>query len=216
MTSPRSFLHYAAAVCGQVLRGPQGLLGALLLVLLAAAAPHSHAQGRFMTKEGRVTFFSTSIIEDIEAVNNATAALVDLTTNQFAFSVPIKQFTFKRTLMQEHFNENYMESDKFPRATFTGRFVDANLAGISAPGNHTVRAEGDLTLHGVTHRISVPATLEIKNGQLQAFANFNVAPADYNIEIPLLVRENIAKVVRIRVVLIADPVAGSGATRAAN
>lgn len=169
-----------------------------------------------MTKEGRVTFFSTSIIEDIEAINNSTASIVDVTANQFAFSVPIKEFTFKRTLMQEHFNENYMESDKFPRATFTGRFTDADLSVLTVPGNHSFRAEGDLTLHGVTHRIVVPATLEIKNGQLQAFASFNVAPADYNIEVPLLVRENIAKIVRVRVVLIANPVAPSAATRAAN
>ncbi|OWP64781.1 hypothetical protein CDA63_02735 [Hymenobacter amundsenii] len=167
-----------------------------------------------MTKEGRVSFFSTSIIEDIEAITNTAAGIIDLSTNQFAFAVPIKDFTFKRTLMQEHFNENYMESGKFPRATFTGRFTDASLAAATAPGSHTFRAEGDLTLHGVTHRVAVPATLELKNGQLQAFATFNVAPADYNIEIPLLVRENIAKIVRIRVVLIADPVATPGSRSA--
>ncbi|SEU03222.1 YceI family protein [Hymenobacter actinosclerus] len=195
--------------------GAPRLLGTLLLLLVLGAAPRSYAQGRFMTKEGRVSFFSTSIIEDIEAINNATASIIDLTSNQFAFVVPIKEFTFKRTLMQEHFNENYMESDKYPRATFTGRFVDANLAQLATPGSHTVRAEGDLTLHGVTRRVAVPATLELKSGQLQAFATFNVAPADYNIEVPLLVRENIAKIVRIRVVLIADPVVPN-AGRAAN
>lgn len=187
-----------------------------VLLLHGAVAPSAQAQGKYMTQEGTASFFSTSIIEDIEATSKQVSAIFDLQSGQLAFSIPVKSFTFKRTLMQEHFNENYMESDKFPRATFTGRFVDANLAGVTKPGNHTLQAEGDLTLHGVTHRISVPATLEIKNGQLQAFANFNVAPADYNIEIPLLVRENIAKVVRIRVVLIADLVAGSGATRAAN
>ena len=200
------------------MRGPcrQRRILSLLALLLFSAVSLGHAQGRYLTKEGRVSFFSTSIIEDIEAINNATAAIIDVGTNQFAFSVPIKEFTFKRTLMQEHFNENYMESGRFPRATFTGRFVKIDLSSVQAPGSHTFQAEGDLTLHGVTHRISVPAALEIKNGQLQAFATFNVAPADYNIEIPLLVRENIAKIVRIRVVLICDPVATPGGRAAAN
>ncbi|UOQ54315.1 YceI family protein [Hymenobacter cellulosivorans] len=183
----------------------------VLIPLLLAAAPASFGQGKFMTKTGRVTFFSTSIIEDIEAINNATAAVIDLNTSQLAFSVPIKDFTFKRTLMQEHFNENYMESGKYPRATFTGHFVGLDGTVLGTAGAHQVKAEGDLTLHGVTHHVTVPGTLEMKNGQLQAFALFSVAPADYGIEIPLLVRENIAKIVSIRVILIGDPVSGSAA-----
>ncbi|WP_245882940.1 YceI family protein [Hymenobacter chitinivorans] len=187
------------------------LVSLVLIPLLLVAAPASFGQSKFMTKTGRVTFFSTSIIEDIEAINNATAAVIDLNTSQLAFSVPIKDFTFKRTLMQEHFNENYMESGKFPRATFTGRFVGLDVSTLSTAGTHQVKAEGDLTLHGVTHHVTVPGTLEMKNGQLQAFALFSVAPADYGIEIPLLVRENIAKIVSIRVILIGDPVGGSAA-----
>ncbi|WP_245318814.1 YceI family protein [Hymenobacter elongatus] len=169
------------------------------------------AQGKFMTKVGRVTFFSTSIIEDIEARNTSAAAVLDLSTSQLAFSVPVKEFLFKRTLMQEHFNENYMESTKFPRATFTGHFVGLDAAALATPGSHIVKVEGDLTLHGVTHHMTVPGTLELKNGQLMAFALFSVAPADYNIEVPLLVRENIAKIVSIRVGLTCDPVGGSAA-----
>lgn len=177
----------------------------LVLVLLAAPRP-GRAQGKFMTKAGRVSFFSTSILEDIEARNAAAAAVLDLGTGQLAFSVPVREFVFKRTLMQEHFNENYMESEKYPRATFTGRFAGADAAALGVAGSHTVQVEGDLTLHGVTHHLTVPGTLELKNGQLMAFAFFSVAPADYNIEIPLLVRENIAKIVSIRVSLTCDPV----------
>ncbi len=183
----------------------------LLLVLASLAAPRpGRAQGKFMTKTGRVSFFSTSIIEDIEARNLAAAAVLDLGTGQLAFAVPIKEFAFKRTLMQEHFNENYMESEKYPRATFTGRFTGrftgADAAAMGVAGSHTIQVEGDLTLHGVAHHLMVPGTLELKNGQLLAFAFFSVAPADYNIEIPLLVRENIAKIVSIRVALTCDPV----------
>ena len=185
----------------------------LLALLLLAAPRPGRAQGKFMTKAGRVSFFSTSIIEDIEARNTAAAAVLDLGTGQLAFAVPVKEFVFKRTLMQEHFNENYMESDKYPRATFTGHFTGADAAVLGVPGAHQVQVEGDLTLHGVTHHLATAGMLELKNGQLLVFAFFSVAPADYAIEIPLLVRENIAKIVSIRVSLTCDA-AGAAANPA--
>jgi len=182
----------------------------LLPVLLLLATPWTgHAQSKFMTKSGRVTFFSTSIIEDIEARNGAAAAILDLNTGELAFAIPIKEFVFKRTLMQEHFNENYMESDKYPKATFMGHFTGADAITLGVAGPRNVQVEGELTLHGVTHHVAVPGSLELKNGQLMAFAFFSVAPADYNIEVPLLVRENIAKIVGIRVALSCELVGGS-------
>ena len=178
----------------------------LLLLFMLLAQPQAWAQSKFMTKAGRVSFFSASPIEDIEAKNQQVAAVLDFGTGQLAFTLPVKGFAFKRTLMQEHFNENYMESDKFPKASFTGRFVGFDAATLATTGPHNVQVEGDLTLHGVTHRIQVPATVELKGGQLLAAAIFPVAPADYNIEIPLLVRNNIAKIVSVRVALACDPV----------
>ena len=181
-----------------------------LLVSLLTAPLSGYAQSKFMTKTGKVSFFSTSIIEDIEAHNTTAASVVDIGGGQLAFSIAVKEFTFKRTLMQEHFNENYMESDKFPRATFAGRFAGLDLATLTTPGLHTVSVEGDLFLHGVTHHITVQGTMELKSGQLLVFSYFSVAPADYNIEIPLLVRENIAKIVSIRVALACTPVNAGG------
>ena len=188
----------------------------LALMLLLVASHPGWAQGKYLTKAGRVSFFSTSIIEDIEARNTAVAAVLDLGTGQLAFAVPVKEFVFKRTLMQEHFNENYMESDKFPKATFTGHFTGADMAALGVAGSHAVQVEGNLTLHGVTHRVTVPGTLELKNGQLLAFAFFSVAPADYNIEIPLLVRENIAKIVSIRMSLTCDAVGSTAPVTRSN
>ena len=182
-----------------------------LLVLLLTAPLSGYAQSKFMTKAGKVSFFSTSIIEDIEAHNTTAASVVDVGGGQLAFSIAVKEFTFKRTLMQEHFNENYMESEKFPRATFSGRFTGLDLATLTTPGLHTVSVEGDLLLHGVTRHITVQGTMELKSGQLLVFSYFSVAPADYNIEIPLLVRENIAKIVSIRVALSCAPVNAGGA-----
>ncbi|MDQ2771387.1 MAG: YceI family protein [Bacteroidota bacterium] len=183
-----------------------------LFLLLLRGSPPACAQGRYFTKTGLITFFSASPIEDIEARNQQMAAVLDLGTGQVAFSVPIKAFVFKRTLMQEHFNENYLESDKYPKATFAGRFADFDPSLLGAAGPHPAQVEGDLTLHGVTHRIRVPATVELRGGQLLAQATFPVASADYNIEIPLLVRNNIAKIISVHVDLTAAPVATAAAT----
>ena len=183
----------------------------LLLFLLSCGVSPAHAQGRYLTKTGLVSFFSASPIEDIEARNQQVAAVFDLGTGQLAFSMLVKGFVFKRTLMQEHFNENYMESDKFPRATFTGHLLGFDAGQLATAGAHPAQAEGDLTLHGVTHHIRVPATVELRGGQLLAQATFPVASADYNIQVPLLVRDNIAKIISVHVDLACLPVAGSGA-----
>ena len=176
----------------------------LLVGWLVAAPARTYAQGKYMTKTGRISFFSANPIEDIEAKNQQVAAVLDLVTGQLAFALPVKGFVFKRTLMQEHFNESYLESDKYPKATFAGRFVGFDAATLATAGSHPTQVEGDLTLHGVTRRIQVPGTLELRGGQLLATAVFPVATADYKIEIPLLVRDNIAKVVSVRVALVCD------------
>ncbi|HEX8329563.1 MAG TPA: YceI family protein [Hymenobacter sp.] len=182
-----------------------------LLVLLLAlwVTTRAQAQTKYLTKAGLVSFFSATPIEDIEARNQQVAAVLDFGTGQLAFSLPVKGFVFKRTLMQEHFNENYMESDKFPKATFAGRFVNFDAAALATAGPHNVQVEGDLTVHGVTRRVQVPASVELKSGQLLASATFPVAPADYNIEIPMLVRNSIAKVMTVRVVLSCPPAPGA-------
>lgn len=183
-----------------------------LLLAVAAAPARAQAPARYMTKAGQVSFFSATPIEDIEAKTQQVAAVLDLGTGQLAFALPVKSFVFKRTLMQEHFNENYIESDKYPKATFAGRLVGFDAAALATAGPHPAQVEGDLTLHGVTHRVRVPATLELKAGQLLALATFPVASADYNIEIPLLVRDNIAKVMSVRVSLACAPVAATAST----
>ncbi|MBC6988120.1 YceI family protein [Hymenobacter jejuensis] len=174
-------------------------------MLLLCTISEAEAQ-KYLTRNGVVTFYSTSIIEDIEARSDQMAALVDLQGSQLAFTLPIKSFQFKRTLMQEHFNENYMESGKYPKSSFSGRITDLDANALFKGGSQRVTVEGDLTIHGVTKHISVPGSLEMQHGALLVHAYFSVAPADYNIEIPLLVRENIAKVVGIRVALSCDPV----------
>jgi hypothetical protein len=183
------------------------LLGLLLWLGGLAGPLAARGQAKYMTKTGLISFFSASIMEDIEARNNKVAAVLDLSTGQLAFAVPIREFQFKRTLMQEHFNENYMESEKYPKATFTGQVVNAAQVLKALPtASQNVEVEGQMTLHGVAHKVAVSGTLQLRDGQLVVFAYFNIAPADYAIDIPLLVREHIAKSVSVRVNLTCDPV----------
>ncbi|MDJ0363637.1 YceI family protein [Hymenobacter sp. H14-R3] len=190
-----------------LLRGKR-LSGLLLGLLLGLASPNrAWAQSKYMTRAGHISFFSASIMEDIEARNDKAAAVFDLGTGQVAFSVPIHEFQFKRTLMQEHFNENYMESEKYPKATFTGQLLNAaQLLKQLHTATQTVEVEGNLTMHGVTHKAIVTGTLQLRDGQLVVFAYFNIAPADFSIDIPLLVREHIAKSVSVRINLTCDAV----------
>jgi hypothetical protein len=183
------------------------LLGLLLWLGGLAGPLAARGQAKYMTKTGLISFFSASIMEDIEARNNKVAAVLDLSTGQLAFAVPIREFQFKRTLMQEHFNENYMESDKYPKATFSGQVVNAAQVLKQLPtAAQNVEVEGLMTLHGVAHKVAVSGTLQLRDGQLVLFAYFNIAPADYAIDIPLLVREHIAKSVSVRVNLTCDAV----------
>jgi len=176
-----------------------GLAGAL-----ATPLP-SPSPSVFTTKTGQVRFEASSPLEDIEATNTSTSAVLNLTTAQLAFAVPVAGFKFKRTLMQVHFNENYLESEKYPLATFKGHLAGGSPAELATPGPHVVQVSGELAMHGVTHSLTVPATLELRGGQLLASAQFDVAPADYNITIPLLVRSQIAKVAHVRVALTCAP-----------
>lgn len=177
-----------------------------VLLLLGLGRPgKAWAQSKFMTRGGHISFFSSSIIEDIEARNDKVAAVFDLVSGQIAFSVPIHDFQFKRTLMQEHFNENYLESEKYPKATFTGQLLNNVQVFKQLPSaTQTVEAEGNLTMHGVTHKVLVTGTLQLRDGKLVLFAYFNLAPADFAIDIPLLVREHIAKSVSVRINLTCD------------
>ncbi len=177
------------------------------LLLELGSSGQARAQGKFMTRSGHISFFSASIMEDIEARNDKVAAVFDVATGQIAFSVPVHEFQFKRTLMQEHFNENYMESEKYPKATFTGQLLNAAQVHKQLPtASQNVEAEGSMTLHGITRKVIVTGTLQLRDGQLVVFAYFNIAPADYSIDIPLLVREHIAKSVSVRVNLTCDAV----------
>jgi hypothetical protein len=160
---------------------------------------HIDAQGKFYTKSARITFFSSTSMEDIEAINKNAVAVLDANTGDIQFAVLMKGFEFKKALMQEHFNRNYVESDKFPRAEFKGRVVNNSEVNYQANGSYPVQAAGKLTIHGQTKDIQTPGTIVISDGKITLKAIFHVTVADYNISIPKLYRDNISNSIRVTV-----------------
>lgn len=164
---------------------------ALLVVLCAPA----FAQ-KYTAEKAFISFYSDAPLEDITADNAKVTTIFNATTGDIAFSVPMKEFKFAKSLMQEHFNEKYVESEKFPKATFQGKIVDYK-PGTS--GVQQVKAQGKLTIHGVTKDIDVPGTIEVQGNKLQMKSKFKVKVADYDIEIPTIVFNNIAEEVEVTV-----------------
>lgn len=170
-----------------------------LLLCLLLVMSGGQAQSRYFTRSGNISFFSEEIIENIEAHNKQVSSFLDVTTGKVVFSVPMKAFIFKKALMQEHFNENYIESHKFPKSTFKGAIENIKGVNLQQDGVYKVKVAGQLTLHGVAKPITADGILEVKGGRIGARSVFEVKPEDYAIEIPLLVRNHIAKIIQVKV-----------------
>lgn len=166
----------------------------LTLIFLVCSSFSVLAQ-KYKSDQSRVQFYSEAPVEDIEAVNTKSQSAIDLSTGGFAFVVPSNQFEFQKSLMQEHFNEDYMESEKFPKSTFSGRVKEWE----EFEGEKKVIAKGDLTIHGVTKAVEIPATLNIQKDQLTVDSVFPVALAEYKIKIPKALFYNIADTVQVTV-----------------
>jgi len=161
---------------------------------------------KYMTRNGYIGFFSGTPIEDIKADNNQVASVIDISTGEIVFQVLIKSFKFAKALMEEHFNENYLESEKFPKSTFKGKITNLAAVDFSKPGQYEVIVEGDLNIHDVTNKVSVTGSIEVIPGGINANSKFNVVPEDYKIKIPAIVRENIAKIIEVTVAIRYSPV----------
>jgi polyisoprenoid-binding protein YceI len=152
---------------------------------------------RYTSEKSTVGFFSKAAIEDIKASNTQSAGIVDLSTNGFAFSIPITGFEFEKNLMKEHFNEKYLETEKYPKATFQGKMsgFDPTKKGVQ-----NIKAAGKLLIHGVANEVELPATIELSTeNKLIVNATFIVKLEDYKIKIPKLMWQNIAEQVDVKV-----------------
>jgi polyisoprenoid-binding protein YceI len=176
------------------------ILSLLTMFVLSASGQ------KYMTKTGFISFFSHTPMEDIKGDNNQVASVIDISTGEMVFQVLIKSFHFEKTLLEEHFNENYMESDKFPKASFKGKITNLSAVDFKKNGSYEVQVEGDLTIRDVPKKISAKGILEVVSGGINANAKFIIAPEDFNIEIPSVVRENIAKTIEVTVTMKYSPV----------
>ena len=154
---------------------------------------------KYMTRTGKVSFFSGTPMENIEAINNEMASAMDASNGSLAFQVPIKSFRFEKSLMQEHFNENYMESDKYPKAEFKGKLVNPSAVNYTKDGKYNVAGTGQLTIHGVTRTVTMPAVVTVEGKNVTVTSTFKVKPADFGIKIPSVVAGKIAQEIEVTV-----------------
>jgi polyisoprenoid-binding protein YceI len=176
-----------------------------LFILLMMMAFGVSAQ-KYITKTGFIKFYSDSPLEKIEAVNRQVSSAVDITTGDFVFKVLMKSFTFQKALMQEHFNENYVESDKYPNADFKGKITNLKEISLSMDGTYNATVEGKLTMHGITKDVKETGTFEVSGGKILGKAKFNLLLSDFNISIPSAVSKNISNSVEVTVDIVLDKV----------
>lgn len=155
------------------------------------------AQSRFFTKDAKINFNSSTSVEDIIAESNQATTFIDIEKNEVAFSVLTTSFKFRRALMEEHFNENYMESPKFPKAKFTGKIITP--IDWKSDKQVIVDVKGQLTMHGVSKDVTFKAQITPGKVKVVAVAELKVTPEDFAIPIPSAVRDKIAKEVTIKI-----------------
>ena len=172
------------------------LLSTSFIILLHFLAP---AQTMLFTKSGTIQFFSKTPLENIEAVNKEASSFLNLQNGELVFSLLVKNFRFEKALMEEHFNENYMESDKFPKANFKGKISNLSATNFSKEGVYPCLINGNIVIHGVSKAIDLPANITVKQGKVIATAKFQVKPADFNISIPALLKGKIAEQIEVNV-----------------
>lgn len=157
------------------------------------------AQKILVDKQGTAHFFSEAPLEDIEATNKKAVGALNLQEGTVAVSMMIKSFKFDKSLMEEHFNENYLESEKYPKASFTGKIQDFSSVDFTQPGTFTARADGTLSIHGVKKPLESEVTFRVNADTLVATTKFQVVLEDHKIKIPKLVIKNIAEVIDVDV-----------------
>jgi polyisoprenoid-binding protein YceI len=169
----------------------------ILVIFLGFLAFNLSAQKVFLTKDAKINFNSSTPIEDIIAESSQATAVIDIEKNALQFSVLTTSFKFRRALMEEHFNENYIESPKFPKATFKGKIT--SIIDWSSDKMAIVDVKGDLTMHGVTKEYTFQAQITPGKDKIAASATLKITPEQFNIPIPSAVREKIAKEVALKI-----------------
>ncbi|MFM7588722.1 MAG: YceI family protein [Bacteroidota bacterium] len=172
----------------------------LMLMTATSSTSLGQTSGKYMTRTGSANFVADGIIkDDVAAKTNTVTAVLDPNTGQVQVRIPINSFVFRKALMQEHFNENYLESHQFPFANFKGQVADWDASMMQKSGNQKVKFIGKLEIHGMSKDVVEPGTMELSGGQIRMSTDLMVTVADYGIKIPTLVRDKIAKEAAVHV-----------------
>jgi YceI-like domain len=166
-----------------------------LLIISVLISSKSFGQ-LYATQAGETSFFSETPVENISASNKKTGAILNTSTGEVAVSMKMSGFDFQNKLMQEHFNENYMESEKFPTGMFKGKIVEA--INFTKAGTYDVTVKGQLTMHGVTQNRDIKGKIIIENGSISFQSSFDVKLVDHKIEVPTLVFAKIAESINVK------------------
>lgn len=176
----------------------------ILITLITFVITNFAAAQKIYTKNGVTSFFSSTKMEDIKAENNQVLCVLNTQTGELQFSLLNKGFHFSKALMEEHFNENYMESSKYPKSTFKGTVADITKVNFNKDGSYPVSVKGDLNMHGVTKNVTAAGNIIVKDGKATAASKFTVKLADYKISVPSAVKANISESIEITVNCLLD------------
>lgn len=178
----------------------QAFMRFLILVLFFIPQMAVFGQQRYKLAEGKVHFKSDAPLELIEATSREVKGLFDPENRSFAFSVPASSFEgFNSALQREHFNENYLESAKFPHITFSGKIIEQ--VDFAKDGEYTVRAKGKLVVHGIEQERIIKSTVKTSNGKMYITSMFTVLLKDHEIDIPKIVYQKIAEEIEVKIAL---------------
>jgi polyisoprenoid-binding protein YceI len=167
----------------------------LLTVLALLLTGNCIAQNVWLCTNAKTSFFSRALVENIDATSNTSSSAINFQNNQVYIKISIRDFSFKNKLMEEHFNENYLESEKYPVATFVGHLT--NPVNVKDLTSSKVNIDGELTIHGVAKAYSLSATLSKTDEKITAASSFNVKLEDHKIKIPKLLFEKIAETIEV-------------------
>lgn len=168
-------------------------------ILLTFVTPAADAQ-RYLSRNTTVHFFSDAPLEKIEATNPKGVSMINLSTGEIESSILMKGFAFRKALMQQHFNENYVESDKYPKATFKGKVTNMPIS-LLKPGQYVWQISGDMNLHGKTNPVATSAQVQVDAKGSKITCSFLLKLSDYDIAIPALVKDNVSNTVKIDIAI---------------
>ncbi len=171
----------------------------ILIVAVICCYKPSFAQNVLVDKQGVAHFFSEAPIEDIEAVNKKAVGAINLDKGEVAVSIVIRDFHFDKSLMEEHFNENYMESEKFPKASYKGKIINFSELDFTKPGAFKAITEGELDIHGIKRPMTSEIEFQVSDDSIEVETSFDVELKDHEIKIPRMLIRNIAEVIDVDV-----------------